>query len=109
MKKPNPMPIHPHAASPACDLLTFTGSRAIGLLRLLAIAATSDTAPPTLQEIDGILGLASDAGRDLLIAIDGANDKIEAIHANAGRAQALEDALHAKKKTARVRRENAAA
>lgn len=62
------------------DFLNVTGSRAVGLLRLLAIAATSDQSsygPPSLQEIEAIRGLASDAGLDLGVAIEAINERKE--------------------------------
>ena len=55
------------------DFLDVTGSRAVGLLRLLAIAATSDQSrygPPSLQEIEAIRGLVSDTSLDLGTAIE---------------------------------------
>ncbi len=60
--------------------LNTTGSRAVGLLRLLAIAATSDHSrhgPPSLQEIDAIRGLANDTSLDLGTAIEGITDERE--------------------------------
>ena len=60
------------------DFLNTTGSRAVGLLRLLAIAATSDHGrhgPPNLQEIDGIRGLVSDTSLHLGTAIEGITDE----------------------------------
>ena len=63
---------------PQRDFLNITGSRAIGLLRLLAIAATSDQSrhgPPSPKEIDAIRALASDTWLDLGSAIEGVTEQ----------------------------------
>ncbi len=64
----------------ARDFLNTTASRAIGLLRLLGIAATSDQSrhgPPSLQEIDAIRGLVSDTSLDLGSAIEAVTEQRE--------------------------------